>query len=266
VIAVDWSGRASRAEQFIWRAVVRDGAVSLDGGLDRAATIRAVLAECGRTDRLTVGFDFSFGFPEWFTRSLGCDRVEALWQVAAHDGERWIEQCAPPFWGRRGTRRPSGVPLLRATESPACFDGGARPFSTFQISGAGAVGTGSIRGMPYLTALRESGVGIWPFDPHGQCAAIEIYPRVFTAPVVKSDPSARALAVGKLDRSALDVPNEALAAAVGSPDAFDALMSAACLWSRGDELATLERSRDAQTLMEGWVFGATFRGTGTLSM
>ena len=37
-----------------------------------------------------------------------------------------------------------------------------RPKSTFQIGGAGAVGTGSLRGMPHLLTLREAGCAVWP--------------------------------------------------------------------------------------------------------
>jgi hypothetical protein len=259
VVAVDWSGRASGAQRFIWRAAVRDGVVSLESGLDRAATIRAVIAERDRSDRFTVGFDFSFAFAAWFTRSLGCETVGELWALATAVGEEWIERCRPPFWGRPGTRRPSGFPLLRRTEDPACYHHHARPFSTFQIGGAGAVGTGSIRGMPHLAELERQGLGIWPFAPHGRCGVIEIYPRLFTGPVVKSDLAARTIALERFDWSNLEVPARARAAATGSPDAFDALISAVRLWARRDEIASLEPSTDAQTRLEGWVFGATPR-------
>ena len=55
----------------------------------------------------------------------------------------------------------------------------------FQIGGAGAVGTGSIRGMPHLLTLADSGFTIWPFVSGGLPTVVEIYPRALTGPVNK---------------------------------------------------------------------------------
>jgi catechol 2,3-dioxygenase-like lactoylglutathione lyase family enzyme len=61
----------------------------------------------------------------------------------------------------------------------------------FQIGGAGAVGTGSLRGMQHLADLAHAGFSIWPFDRPGWPLAVEIYPRLFTPGVVKSRHRAR---------------------------------------------------------------------------
>jgi hypothetical protein len=47
----------------------------------------------------------------------------------------------------------------------------------FQIGGAGAVGTDSVRGTPHLLTLAKAGFSIWPFDPPHHLMVIEIYPR-----------------------------------------------------------------------------------------
>src|SRR5207249_2347049 len=95
--------------------------------------------------------------------------------------------------------------------------------SVFQIAGAGAVGTGSLRGMPALLDLRAAGFAIWPFDPPRLPMAVEIYPRWLTGRVNKSSPIARALYLatrfGEENRALLRT-------AASSEDAFDAAVSA----------------------------------------
>ena len=43
-----------------------------------------------------------------------------LWDAAAVDGERWLTECSPPFWGRPGT------PAPRAGRAPAAHRGACR--------------------------------------------------------------------------------------------------------------------------------------------
>ena len=66
------------------------------------------------------------------------------------------------------------------------------PKSGFKIADAGQVGTGSIRGIPYLTQLRAAGIAVWPFDPPTRPLVVEIYPRLLTGPIVKSSAVQRA--------------------------------------------------------------------------
>jgi hypothetical protein len=75
------------------------------------------------------------------------------------------------------TWQEEGRPGLRRTE-------GESPFaakSVFQIGGAGAVGTGSVRGMPLLAALSADGFSVWPFEDASERMVIEIYPRTSRA-------------------------------------------------------------------------------------
>ena len=68
--------------------------------------------------------------------------------------------------------------------------------STFQIGGAGSVGTGSLRGMPHLRRLRQAGFSIWPFHSASPWTVMEIYPRLLTGPVHKSSHEHRARYLG----------------------------------------------------------------------
>jgi hypothetical protein len=86
---------------------------------------------------------------------------------------------------------------------------------------------------------------------------VEIYPRLFTGPVVKSDSAARAYGLDNLDWGDLDVPSDVRAAAAGSEDAYDALVSVVRMWGRRNELRSLGSSLEAEVQLEGWVFGAT---------
>src|SRR5579859_7122745 len=107
-VAVDWSGaRDERAQrEHIWVAVVEDGVlVELRAGRTREETVEHLLAAPGPTPpggpavEQVVGLDFSFGFPAWFARAHGCGDGPAAWALAARDGERWLRECPPPFFG-----------------------------------------------------------------------------------------------------------------------------------------------------------------------
>ena len=133
-----------------------------------------------------IGLDFAFGFPAWFAGELGAREIEDVWRHAATEGERWLRDCAPPFWGRPGCGRPALPSHFRLSE--LALKG---PKSVFQVGGAGAVGTGSIRGMPLLLRLREAGFAIWPFH-EGSPRVVEIYPRAFLRHLRHSSAAARA--------------------------------------------------------------------------
>ncbi len=116
--------------------------------------------------------------------------------------------------------------------------------SVFQIGGAGSVGTGSIRGMPYLPVLRVAGMAVWPFDDwpsDGRPVVTEVWPRSFIGPVVKSSPADRARFWGSR-RFADEV--------CGSPDAFDAACAAIGLSLAQPPTVTL----DAIDRIEGRIF------------
>jgi hypothetical protein len=193
VIAVDWSGARTGAARKIWLAEVADGRLRrLESGRDREALTRLLIDEAEQNPDLIVGLDFAFSFLHWCLQERGLDSVRALWELATEEGENWLADCEPPFWGRPGRGRPDHEGLRR-TDLDVKRRYSSQPKSPFQIGGAGAVGTMSIRGMPFLATLKDAGFNIWPFDPPRPPVVVEIYPRLLTGDLVKSDPAARAL-------------------------------------------------------------------------
>lgn len=201
---------------------------------------------------LAVGLDFAFSFPAWYLHHLGVRSGIELWERAEREGEAWLAGCTWPLWGRTGHPRPDLGPrahLRRADLAvPPTGSGRIRPKSPFQIGGAGAVGTGSIRGMPLLARLRREGFWVWPFEarPAGRAGGwprvVEIYPRSLTGPVVKSQKPAR--------RSYLDLlgwpPDPGLRAEMAaSDDAFDAAVSARAMDAAWEQLASLPETPPA---------------------
>jgi hypothetical protein len=256
VIAVDWSGRLTAEARAIWLAEANGGAlVRLEGGRTRGEVVDHLIDVAARDPDVVVGFDFSFSLPQWFLVERGYATVADLWDAAAHDGERWLRECDPPFWGRPGRPRPDSPTHWRATEEAIahCVPG-VRPKSTFQIGGAGSVGTGSIRGFPELARLRRGGFSIWPFDEARTPCALEVWPRACTGAVVKSDAGARAQF---LDERFPSIDADAHAHAVASEDAFDAAITALVMSSRldtPDRLRALGRPPHPQAVLEGWVW------------
>ena len=261
VIAVDWSGAVVGAARRIWIAEVVDGELRrLECGRTREQVAELLVEEGRRDPGLVVGLDFAFAFPAWFAAAQGATSGPALWEHAAREGDAWLRQCAPPFWGRPGKRRAidDHARLYRRTERAVPRVKGIAPKSVFQVGGAGAVGTGSVRGMRLLARLHEAGWRVWPFtDGDGGPAptALEIYPRLLTGPVNKSSFSQRA--------EYLRHRFSRLAAGVGvmassSEDAFDAAVSAMVMSEHAGELTGLPDARDAIDLIEGaiwWPYG-----------
>lgn len=259
LLALDWSGiRGPGQRRTIWLAEVRDSRlVRLENGRSRDEVADHLIAEAARDPRFVVGFDFAFSFPAWFLAARGLPDAPALWDLAARAGEGWLRDCAPPFWGRPGRGKPPGVEQERRTDRALPRTAGIVPKPAFQIGGAGAVGTGSLRGMPILARLRAAGCAVWPFDPPGWPRVVEIYPRILTGPVIKSSAVARAayLAV----RPWLG-QHELRARAAASEDAFDAAIAALAMAAHAADLADLPATAEPQILREGAIWYPGWRG------
>lgn len=266
VIMVDWSGGNDRGTtpkaDAIWFCVARGQAVE-DPVYCRnrqvaEQRITALLdAERAAGRRVLAGFDFAFGYPEGFGRQLtDSDDPFAVWEWFAERVEDTpatnnrfdlageINALFPgtgPFWGnglpnrdiphlpRKGTaRQDHGMTERRAAEARA-----TRAFPVWQLSGAGAVGSQVIMGLPTLARLRRrfgADLAVWPFEPLGkQIALVEIWPSLIDALVKETIPS------GKI-KDAHQV--EVLARAVASlaPE-------------------TLAKMLDLPATAEGWIFG-----------
>src|SRR5919204_3055526 len=195
-IAIDWSGARER-ERFALQAAAAPP-LRLLGGFTRAEAAELLFREADRDPDLAVGLDFAFSFPDWYVRELGVD-ARGLWELAAREGEGWLEEVRAPFWRRARDEALRGREALRRTDREV----GGAPKSVFQLVGAGQVGTGTIRGLPLLDRLARAGFSVWPFEDARPPVAIEIYPRLFR----HAHAAARPLAGG-------------------NPHAFDALISA----------------------------------------
>ena len=142
---------------------------------------------------------------------------------------------------------------------------GIAPKSPFQIGGAGAVGTGTLRGIPQLQRLHAAGFRVWPFEEPAFKAKnprpliVEIYPRLLTGEVNKGSAKARAAWLAKRrrdDPAYRTLSPGVLAKARGSEDAFDALVSVLAMAGQRASFLELRKAFDPVTLLEGAVWGA----------
>jgi hypothetical protein len=291
VVAVDWSGDQGPGQRRkIWAGVwtAATGKVALENGRSRDELMEWLVEMARETPRMVVGFDFSFSYPAWFLKELGITSAPEFWQLVADgQGERWLHRdCADVrFWGRVGSQRHGKKPaefcgehahrMLRRAETvlkvraemtdplQIAKIAGIAPKSVFQIGGAGAVGTASLRGMPGLLRLRAAGFRIWPFDAPAlkkAPVAVEMYTRLMTGAVNKSSEAARTAYLSKKRRESelyAGISRGVMMKARGSEDAFDALVSAMVMVEHRAEFAELRQTRDEVFRMEGqtWVPG-----------
>lgn len=257
VIAVDWSG-ARDPRRTMWLAEhAASGVVALESGFThdtmRERLLQAVRQHGQSGEGLAIGLDFAFGYPAEFARRHACADIAAVWAMAAAHGQRWLRCEEPPFWGRAGcgADRATGWGGTRVTDDVVRARRLGHPKSPYQVTGAGAVGSSTIRGLPVLQALRDAGAAIWPFDRPGPITVMELYPRVATGAVVKRDPSARAR---WLQHHAADIPSAFVTAACDSDDAFDALAAARFLWQYRASVARTEAPLDPRVPLEGAIW------------
>ncbi|HZL25788.1 MAG TPA: hypothetical protein VFC39_04580 [Acidobacteriaceae bacterium] len=287
IVALDWSGRIDAAGQrrHIWAGVWTAGDVTVESGRTRDEVAEWLIEMAAETPRMVVSIDCCFSFPAWFLREHGCATVFDFWQkVAAGQGERWLaRECEDVarderFWGKphkrpeqfcgEGYRR-----MMRGTDwenkvaqsleggdaARAAKMKGITPKSPFQIGGSGSVGTGSLRAMPFLLRLREAGFRVWPFEDAALGArprplVVEMYTRLMTGAVAKSNPAARKKYLAgkrKSDGVYAGISRGVIKQAEGSEDGFDALVSTMEMVRQRADFAGLRATRDAQLRLEG---------------
>ncbi|RXH54407.1 hypothetical protein [Granulicella sibirica] len=283
VVAVDWSGdKGPGQRKKIWAGVwtaspkgrTMGGTVTLEGGRTRDELSGWLVEMARQTPRMVVGFDFIFSYPAWFLKEHGVASAEGFWRsVASGQGEKWLaRECEDiRFWGKprkkpeefcgplmhrmmRRTDMEVKVVAQIAEPAKAARVVGIAPKSPFQIGGSGSVGTGSLRGMPYLLKLREAGFSVWPFDVPSFPMVVEMYSRLMTGPVNKSSEEARTayLARKKKESAAfVGLSRAVIAAARESEDAFDALVSCLVMTEFRGEFPELRQATDPAYAIEG---------------
>ena len=223
VVVVDWSASSTPklGRDSIWIAVL-DGPDegSITNLPTRAAAIGFLtdLIESDPAASTLIGVDFSLGYPAGTAAALGLIGGEwsAMWELLADlidDDDRNVNnrfrvaaelnqhltEAAAPFWGcpptarsdHLGSTKPTSTPTIELAEfrsvEQVLRSRGARPFSSWQLLGAGAVGSQSLLGIARLHALRgrfRERFHIWPFTTglarppldDGAVVLVEVWP------------------------------------------------------------------------------------------
>jgi hypothetical protein len=295
---VDAAGQRRHIWAGVWTGCAdssNDGVVTLEAGRTREELFSWLVEMARETPRMVVGIDCCFSFPAWFLAEHECRTVFDFWKnVADGQGERWLaRECEDVmrderFWGKphkrpeqfcgEGLHRSMRMTDVENKITPkmvlddperAAKVKGITPKSPFQIGGSGSVGTGSLRAMPFLSRLREAGFRVWPFEGSGlggkrpRPLLVEMYTRLLTGAVAKSNPSARKAylaAKRKGDAAYAGLSRGVMAKALGSEDAFDALVCAMEVVQWKEDFAGLQATRDEVLRLEGitWRPGVTW--------
>jgi hypothetical protein len=291
---VDAAGQRRHIWAGVWTAslsgAAEDGRVTLESGRTREELFLWLVEMARETPRMVVGIDCCFSFPAWFLKEHRCATVFDFWRhVADGQGERWLarecEEVARDerFWGKphkrpeefcgAGLHRSMRMTDMENKITPKMLEGdperaakvkGITPKSPFQIGGSGSVGTGSLRAMPFVLRLREAGFRVWPFESASfagkkpQPLLVEMYTRLLTGAVAKSNPAARKtyLAAKRKGDAAYaglysKLPRGVMTKARGSEDAFDALVCAMEMVRWRAEFLGLRATRDEMLRLEG---------------
>jgi len=220
IVVVDWSANSTpkRGRDSIWVADVATSSGDMRTTNSPTRHEAAELLErvmCVAEERVLVGVDFSLGFPRGTAAAFGLagPAWTAIWAALAarvSDDSRnrnnrfevasdlnGIAGPGPgPFWGcppskatvhLTPTKVPSDpLPRWRSVET-RLRSGGKRPFSSWQLTGAGAVGSQSLLGIAILerllTEVRRArrSVDVWPFTtgfsiPTADVVLVEVWP------------------------------------------------------------------------------------------
>jgi hypothetical protein len=284
-------GQRKKIWAGVWTRVVGGkvggGKVILEDGRTREELTAWLIEMARETPRMVVSLDCCFSYPAWFLAEHGCGTVFEFWRhVAAGHGERWLGTTCEEaerdvrFWGRPH-KRPAefcgaGYPaMMRRTdwenkveqglEDPdperaarrAASMRGIQPKSPFQIGGSGSVGTGSLRAMPWLLKLWENGFRVWPFESFsaGKPLLVEMYTRLLTGAVKKSNAAARKVYLNARRRAEPGLygglSRGVVAKALGSEDAFDALVCCVEMVRYQGEFSRLRATKDETFRREG---------------
>ena len=162
VVAVDWSGRRAgerRAPLDGRGRRRRAGPASRPAAPVSEVVDELVARVADDRDRRGRASTSRSRSPAWFLDARGYRDGRRAVGGRRRRRRRWLARVRSRRSGAGPAgRRPIGPQQLRRTEATIAAVGGIRPKSTFQIGGAGSVGTGSVRGFPVLARLRAGGL------------------------------------------------------------------------------------------------------------
>jgi precorrin-8X/cobalt-precorrin-8 methylmutase len=225
IVVVDWSANSApkTGKDSIWFAdlSLATGAIRTANISTRAAAIDVLVELTTAPGRCLVGVDFSLGFPAGTAEALGLTGTPwaAMWELLAsmiedddHNANNRFEIAAElnkrispgpgPFWGCHPTKASDfltttkvacdPLPEWRTIESEL-RSRGKRPFSAWQLLGAGAVGSQSLLGIAAMSrfmqrsAASEQTVDVWPFTcglavPSADTVLVEVWPTLVDLP------------------------------------------------------------------------------------
>lgn len=211
-VMVDWSGGNDRGPRpkrdAIWIGEAGQRPLYQRNRLLTEETLTARI-ETGLSsgERLLIGFDFPFGYPAGFAAALtGRADPFAVWHWLAERIEdapkannrfdvagavnRALGQGIGPFWGNGLRRDIDGLPRRKKgyvnpfDDKRAAEKATKGTFTCWQLSGAGAVGSQVLMGLPVLHRLRArfpGRVAVWPFERlEAPVAFVEIWPSLLS--------------------------------------------------------------------------------------
>jgi len=198
-VVVDWSANSTpkRGVDSIWIGICEGSTVTSANHPTRAAAIGhlAALIDDPGARRLLLGIDASLGYPRGTAAALGLEGVPwaETWRLlgeritdddrnannrfaVAAELNRQLGSPPGPFWGcppaavdralaSTKPTAPGPLPEWRHVED-RLRAAGHRPHSSWQLLGAGSVGSQSLLAISHLDALRRcSGdrLAVWPF-------------------------------------------------------------------------------------------------------
>ena len=270
VIIADWSASSKPATKpaanSIWLGIANVDGVEVSHFRTRHEAERFLTARLKKNKatsiRTLAGFDFAFGYPAGFATHLtGQASAPAVWSYLAKHLEDKPDNAnlrfklageinrrfdSPgPFWGCDKEGSVAGLNYNKAVTYGPGFLSERRTVenvtkgtkSVWQLTGAGAVGSQSLVGLPMIHRLvQATGAKVWPLDlPEGPLVIAEIYPSMLADAVN--------IEVGK----------------GWFPDAAQVRLLSLALWrlSRSGRIADLLAPiTSAFAAEEGWILGA----------
>lgn len=223
-VVVDWSaaGKPTTGKDSIWIAAYGAEMSEISNPATRSDAMRQIDgildAASAKGQRVIVGFDFAFGYPEGLSKALGPHADwRDVWATIANeiedaddnannrfDAAATLNQMFDtdgPFWGNGLKRDIDDLPRTKPAgwgdtlpanqrAAEACANNAQE---VWKLSGVGSVGGQALTGIARLEQMRQArnDLMIWPFqsfgDGRGHLAA-EVFPSLIDIPKVADQP------------------------------------------------------------------------------